>query len=152
MISLTPTHPHTNPPRACRYMTISLKIEPDFVEHFYDEGGDVRPMVHYLPATLDNITEVVAYAVDIENDDDIRKIVSSANSWCKVALSEEGLASDSIIRLDDYRRALDSYDGGSWVEEWVRIRRRFDETINDLVDCDAWSYIDWFTFPSFAGL
>ena len=112
----------------------------------------MRPMVHYLPATLDNITDVVAYAVNDENDDEMRGIVSSANSWCKVSLSEEGLAYDSINRLDAYRRALDSYDGGSWVEEWGRIRRRFDETIGDLVDCDAWSYIDWFVWPSFAGL
>ena len=128
------------------------QIEPDFVEHFYDEGGDVRPMVHYLPASLDNITDVVAYAVDEENDVEMRAMVASANAWCKGALTEEGLANDAIRRLGTYKRALDSYDGGSWVEEWRRVRQRFAETVDDLVDCDAWSFVDWFTLPMFAGL
>jgi hypothetical protein len=120
------------------------------VEHFYDDGGDVRPMVHYLPASLDNITDVVAYAVDEENDVEMRAMVASANSWCKGALTEEGLAKDAIIRLDAYRRALDSYGNGSWVEEWKRVRLRFTETVDDLVDCDAWSFMDGFALPNFA--
>ncbi len=122
------------------------------MEHFYGDGGDVRPMVHYLPASLDNITDVVAYAVHGENDVEMRAMIASANAWCKGALTEEAMANDAIRRLGAYERALDMYDGGSWVEEWKRVRRRFAETVDDLVDCDAWSFVDWFQLPIFAGL
>lgn len=132
--------------------SVIIKIDPDFVEHFYDNGGEVRPMVHYLPASLDNITNVVKYAMDERNDHEMRKMVQAANLWCKGAMSEEGLAKDSLRRLDKYRQVLNSYNGGSWMEEWKRVRRRYMQTVDDLVDCNAWSVIDWFTWPMFMGL
>lgn len=132
--------------------SVIIKIDPDFVEHFYDIGGEVRPMVHYLPASLDNITNVVKYAMDERNDNELRRMIQAANIWCKGAMSEEGLATDSLRRLDKYRQVLDSYNGGSWIDEWKRVRRQYMQTIDDLVDCDAWSVIDWFTWPMFIGL
>jgi hypothetical protein len=131
--------------------SVIIKIDPDFVEYFYDNGGEVRPMVHYLPASLDNITTVVKYAMDERNDHEMRMMVQAANIWCKGALSEEGLAKDSLRILDKYRQVLNLYNGGSWIEEWKRVRRRYLQTIDDLVDCDAWSVIDWFTWPMLIG-
>lgn len=132
--------------------SVIIKIDPDFVEHFYDIGGTLKPMVHYLPASLDNITNVVKYAMDERNDNEMRRMVQAANIWCKGAMSEEGLAKDSLRRLDKYKQVLDSYNGGSWIDEWKRVRRRYMQTIDDLVDCDAWSVTDWFTWPMFIGL
>ena len=46
-------------------------------------------MVHYVPASLGNITEVVSYAVDEENDDKMKRIVASANLWCERKMTRE---------------------------------------------------------------
>ena len=81
----------------------------------------------------------------------MRKMVQAANLWCKGAMSEEGLAKDSLRRLDKYRQVL-TYNNGSWMEEWKRVRRRYMQTVDDLVDCNAWSVIDWFTWPMSMGL
>lgn len=109
-------------------------------------------MVHYIPASLENITEVVAYVVDEKNEEQMKEVVRSANSWCKRALSEEGLAKGSILQLGAYKEALDSHDGGSLTREWKKMKQRYTSTLDDLVDCDAWSVVDWFTSPMFAGL
>ena len=111
----------------------------------------MKPMVHYVPASLDNITEVVSYVTDETNDERMREMVKSANSWCKASLSEEGLARDATQQLGVYKSALDAHDG-SWNEEWKRVKRRFADTVDDLVECNAWSVVDPFTFPMFAGL
>lgn len=131
--------------------SVVIKIEPDFIEYFYSDRGHVKPMVHYVPASLQNITEVVAYVMDKKNENEMKAMISSANSWCKNALSEKGLAKDSILQLEVYKRALDSHDEG-WRDKWKTVRRQFADTIGDLVDCNPWSIIDPFTFPMFAGL
>ena len=84
-------------------------------------------MVHYVPASLENITQVVAYVMNKENGDEMKSIVKSANSWCKGALSEEGLANGAIRQLEVYRKALDEY--GGWREEWRGVKQCFDNTI-----------------------
>ena len=112
----------------------------------------MQPNIHYLPASLENITQVVSYAMDTKNDKQMKDMIRSANDWCKYSLSEEGLAHDALLRLDAYANALDSYRNGSWRTEWKFAKKRFTDTIDDFVDCNAWSFIDWFTFPMFAGL
>ena len=128
------------------------KIEPDFIEYFYSEGGTVKPNIHYLSASLDNITQVVSFAMDAKNDVQMKEMIQSANTWCKLSLSKEGMARDSLLRLEELRKALDLYQHGSWREEWKIVKKRFMDTIDDFVDCDAWSIVDWFTIPMFAGL
>jgi hypothetical protein len=140
------THTHTLIPDTFH------KIEPDFIEYFYGENGTVQPNIHYLPATLENITQVVSYAIDAKNDEQMQDMIREANNWCKHSLSEEGLAQDALLRLEAYADALDSYRNGSWRTEWKVAKKRFKDTIDDFVDCDAWSVVDWFTFPMFAGL
>ena len=112
----------------------------------------MQPNIHYLPASLENITQVVSYAMDTKNDKKMKDMILSANDWCKHSLSEEGLANDALLRLEAYANALDSYRNGSWRTEWKVVKKRFIDTIDDFVDCNAWSVVDWFTFPMFAGL
>eukprot|EP00970_Alexandrium_tamarense_P006145 scaffold1033_cov205-Alexandrium_tamarense.AAC.4 len=119
-----------------------------YKEYFYE---DIQPNVHYIAASLDNLTETVAYVMDKRNEEEMQQMIKSANNWCKKSLSEEGLAKDSLIQLDRYRQALDDYDM-NWSKEWMGVRKQFTETIDDLVDCDAWSFVDVFANPSFAGL
>ena len=127
---------------------LKLKITPDFIEYFYGKEGEVKPNMHYVPASLDNITEVVAHVMDENNDDKMKAIVKSANSWCKRSLSEEGLAKESILQLEAYKKSLDSYDKkSSWSKDWKHVKERFTNTLDDLVDCNAWSIFDFFTFP-----
>lgn len=131
----------------------SHKIEPDFIEYFYsDIGGNVKPNEHYLPASLDNITNVVRYVMDAKNENEMKSIVKSANNWCAQSLSEEGLANDTILQLGVYKKALDDMYENDWKNDWKKVKQRFTNTIDDLVDCNAWSIIDYFTYPIFAGL
>lgn len=108
-------------------------------------------MVHYVPASLHNITDVVSYVTDESNDERMQEMVKSANSWCKEYLSEEGLARAAIQQLGVYKSALDAHEE-SWNADWKRVKRRFADTVDDLVECNAWSIVDPFTFPMFAGL
>ena len=40
----------------------------------------------------------------------------------------------------------------NWKNDWKKVKQRFTDTIDDLVDCNAWSIIDYFTYSVFAGL
>jgi hypothetical protein len=57
---------------------VLLQITPDYTEYFYDE---LRPNVHYIPASLDNITEVARYIVDKANESEMKNVVKAARSW-----------------------------------------------------------------------
>jgi hypothetical protein len=109
------------------------KIDPDFVEYFYD---DLRPMSHYVPASLDNITDVVKYVLADENRREMKSIVNSANSWCKRSLTREGMAKDAISQLRRYEMALFDNYGEGWEEEWIVVKERIMSNIgDDLADC-----------------
>jgi len=107
-------------------------------------------MMHYVPASLDNITKVVEYVMDTANENDMKSIVREANNWCAEGLSAKGLAQDSIVQLQTYKKALDTY--ANMDDDWNKVFQRFSDTLDDLVDCKAWSIIDWFLFPMFMGL
>ena len=107
-------------------------------------------MIHYVPASLHNITQVVEYVMDTTNENEMKSIVREANKWCAKDLSEEGLAQDSMIQLQTYKKALDIY--ANMDDDWNKVFQRFSDTLDDLVDCKAWSIIDWFLFPMFMGL
>ncbi len=40
-------------------------------------------MENYVPALLDNLTDVAAYMMDKDNEDEMKGIVAKANSWCR---------------------------------------------------------------------
>ena len=64
--------------------SVVIKIQPDFIEQSYN---DLIPMVHYVAATLDNLTSVVEYVLDQQNEEAMRIVVSNANAWCKRTMS-----------------------------------------------------------------
>ena len=87
--------------------SIVIKVEPDYIEYFYDE---LKPNQHYVSASLSNLTEVVAYVLDKRNQDEMREIVKSANLWCKRKMTKKQLAADMVrISLQKYQGRLDAY-------------------------------------------
>ncbi len=112
----------------------SPQIEPDYIEYFYD---DLRPNVHYLPASLDNVTDVTAYAINEMNNKQMKDMVASANSWCKRTLTEGVLITDAMFQLDEYEASLEIYadNHGSWLDEWRLAMKRFSRGNDDLVEC-----------------
>lgn len=66
-------------------------------------------MKHYIPASLDNITNVTAYVTDARNDDEMMRIVASANAWCENKMNRNALARDMMQQLQKYRISLDEY-------------------------------------------
>ena len=123
-------------------------MDLDYIEYFYSNGGDVQPMIHYIPASLANITEEVAYVMDKKNEGQMKAMLKLANSWCQRTLNEERLGKEAILHLETYKIALDTYSCSSWNHEWRHMKQRFIDAIDDLVDCDAWSIVDHFLFPA----
>ena len=66
-------------------------------------------MKHYIPASLDNVTNVTAYVTDERNDDEMIRIVTSANAWCEDKMNRHALARDMMQQLQKYRVSLDQY-------------------------------------------
>ena len=91
-------------------------------------------MVHYVPASLENITEVVSYAVDEENDDEMKRIVASANLWCKRKMTEKAIALDMITQLQKYEAAFNDYISDIMYDESLTPLLTQNMT-RDLVEC-----------------
>lgn len=109
-----------------------LQIDPDFIEYFYD---DLQPMVHYVPASLENITEVVEYVINERNKSEMKSIVQRANSWCKGTNNKEQLPIDAALQLNKYNRAVNAFTP-HWDEEWQSVRQRIQSNVgDDLVEC-----------------
>ena len=66
-------------------------------------------MKHYIPASLDNITNVTEYVIDERNEDNIMTIIATANAWCEDKMNRNALARDMMQQLQKYRVALDEY-------------------------------------------
>lgn len=107
--------------------SVIIKIKPDFVEQFYEE---LLPMVHYVPASIDNITAVVEYVLDEQNQIEMRTIVSSANEWCKRSITSRKLANDAVRALGHYKIALDALDAN-----WNRVFSQSVGLVDDIVPC-----------------
>ncbi len=108
--------------------SVVIKIEPIFVEQFYEE---LFPMVHYVPASIDNITATLEYVLDEQNEIEMRRIVSSANEWCKRSITSQKLANDAVRALGYYKRALDAIDAN-----WNGGSMQFEGLVDDLVPCE----------------
>jgi hypothetical protein len=112
------------------YNSVIIKIAPDFVEANF-EG--LIPGVHYLPATLDNITQVAEFVMDRDNDAKMQQVVANANAWCKENMIRDKMARSALDAIEEYRVLLNDYDE-QWHEDW-HSRKVFDE-IDDLVECN----------------
>jgi len=125
--------------------SVVIKIDPDFIEYFYK---DLQPMVHYIPATLQNLTQAVEYAIDKDNERQVQSMIKAANAWCQDTLIEPSFVEDAMTQLVEYQKALEDIDE-SWREEWKSVKKRFTETLDDFVDCDdrnVVSYVSDFFF------
>ena len=63
-------------------------------------------MMHYVPASLENITEVVTYVLDEDNEAEMKSIVRSANLWCSQKMTKRKLVEDAMLALKLYEEAV----------------------------------------------
>lgn len=93
-------------------------------------------MLQYVPASLQNITDVIEYVLDKKNRHQMKAIVDSANSWCKRTINKEQLPRDAISQLKKYETSLYDIYNDSWIKEWSVIGKRVKSNLgDDLVDC-----------------
>lgn len=90
----------------CTSNSIIIKIAPDFIEEYYKE---LTPNVHYIPASLDNITRVVEYVLDEANEEQMKRIIKNANDWCIGSSNKKSLVDRAMNILLQYKKALDTY-------------------------------------------
>ncbi len=100
-------------------------------------------MVHYMPATLQNLTQTVQYATAKANENEMRAMVQNANAWCQKTLIEPKFVDDSLMQLELYQEALNAMDTG-WREQWEIVMEKFTSTIDDLVECDVKNFMSYF--------
>lgn len=79
--------------------SVTIKIEPDFIEYFHH---DLIPGRHYIPASLGNLTQVVDYVVSPANDDEMKNVVREANAWCQQAMVVESVARSAMEQISEY--------------------------------------------------
>lgn len=92
--------------------------------------------MHYIPATLDNITDVARYVVDESNEADVRKIIHEANSWCKRKMTRDSIINDAIDRLDKYMTMFDDFiEQGNCENEWKDFMSVYYPSADSLVEC-----------------
>lgn len=60
--------------------SVVIKIHPDQVDYFWPT---LVPAYHFLSATLQNLSEVVAYAVADEHQEAMQAMVRRARRWCQ---------------------------------------------------------------------
>lgn len=111
--------------------SVVIKLQPDFIEQSHKE---LEPFVHFIPATIDNLTETVEYVFDGKNEPDMKQIVLHANEWCKASMTTRALATAAVASLDHYLELLSHYDT-NWSDKFL------DNTsltnADDLVPCHS---------------
>ena len=65
--------------------------------------------MHYVPASLENLTQVAEYVLDDNNEVEMKGIVNLANSWCRTKMIKERLAKDMMSQLETYEEMLSDY-------------------------------------------
>ena len=91
-------------------------------------------MVHYVPASIENVTQVTAYVLDKANEEEMEGIIYSANSWCKRKMTEKDMAKDIMIQLEKYETAFNEYMQESMYTGSMTSLIS-DDVVNDLVEC-----------------
>ena len=91
-------------------------------------------MVHYVPASIENVTQVTAYVLDKANEEEMEAIIHSANSWCKRKMTEKDMAKDIMIQLEKYETAFNEYMQESMYTGSMTSLIS-DDVVNDLVEC-----------------
>lgn len=96
---------------------VLVAVEDDFEEYFM---SDLIPGVHFIPANLQNFTDVAKMVTDKRNDDMLLNVVMNANAWCRNYLTEERLDSDFLSIMNGYVEMLNRGDP-NWLREWNRV-------------------------------
>ena len=113
------------------FRSVTIKVEPDFIEYFHH---DLTPGRHYIPASLDNLTQVVEYVISPENDSEMKLVVREANEWCRGAMGVETVTRSAMEQIGKYYSDLrDSLvDNDATLEE---DGFAFIEHVDDLAPC-----------------
>lgn len=93
---------------------------------------ELSPNIHYIPATIDNLTDVVERVLDEDNEPAMKQIVVNANKWCQTSMTAEALADSALVALENYIEMLKRYDiiwKGHGSEDFPTM------SFNDLVPC-----------------
>jgi Glycosyl transferase family 90 len=96
---------------------VLVTIDDDFEEYFM---SDLIPGVHFIPANLENFTDVAKMVTHKRNDGMLLEVVKNANTWCRNHLTEERLNSDFLSILNGYVEMLNR-GHPNWVSEWNRV-------------------------------
>ena len=87
--------------------SVVIKIQPDFIEQSYKE---LQPFVHYIPATISNLTVTVDNILDVRNDSEMKETILNANEWCRKSMNRKALADAAVDALEHYQVLLAKYD------------------------------------------
>jgi hypothetical protein len=102
-------------------VVIRLEIQDDYEEYFM---ADLAPGVHYLPASLENFTEVAKWAVQNSSLSEVKQIVQNANTWCKRKVHTDELHRDFLALLNGYMQGLTTADP-NWANRWSDLQDAF---------------------------
>jgi len=120
--------------------TVVIKIVMNYTSYFTVE---LTPGVHYLPASLENLTEVVEYAISDDNSEEMKSIVSRANEWCDNEVVPSKLRNNMLSILDGYADELYRADA-NWTNTWNNYSQEF------LIGERAWNATGgWVSSPTF---
>ena len=103
---------------------IKINVDPLFMENEEFFMPDLIPNYHYIPADMDNFTEVARIAMQNMTDEELQSIVRNANTWCRQRMTEENLNLSFLSVLDGYVENL--YKGDDeWYLEWNQIQEKY---------------------------
>jgi len=86
--------------------SVIIKIIPEYIEYFYT---DLIPNVHYMSATLANLTTVVKYVLDSTNTNEMQNVVLEANKWCSRSMTHDSLVGDMLTQIVQYENEYNNY-------------------------------------------
>jgi len=94
--------------------SVVIKIQLNATSYF---DAALTPGTHYLPASLENLTDVVEHALNIDNADEMNSIIAHANEWCQDHVVYKKLKKDVLSILNGYSEEL--YRANSnWTSIW----------------------------------
>lgn len=99
-------------------VVILVRIKDDYEGYFM---ADLMPGVHYLPASLENFTEVAKWAVQNSSLPEIKQIVQNANAWCSQKIHADELNRDFLALLNGYVQGLNANDP-NWIDKWKNVQ------------------------------
>jgi hypothetical protein len=86
--------------------SVIIKIIPEYIEYFYI---DLVPNIHYISATISNLTRAVTYVLDSANTNEMQNVVLEANKWCARSMTHDSLVHDMINQIDQYEIEYNRY-------------------------------------------